>query len=276
MSVYEFDQTFRFLECKIYWDVPWSYEVLAQLYCHVLFALRIMLRKVQKTDISASYVKRVFRPHDGLSPDGKTAMKLALSAALDVAHGRSILYLMNANRNPNSDILDSNDGRTFSSELFEFIRENHSFLSVTELQNPRPRTRGQRQTSLNDLSNMVSTFIDKFWSCVEARMVHTNTDCELTSFSEAPAETFFSKWQFVIDHRPSLLVKHVIGLCRIMLEGPDPGTQVSHDITRKALTLWDSHLGERYTTKEWTGGISKGVADCQNKHWKFAAHTDFS
>ena len=61
MSVYEYDQILRFLECKLYWDVPWKLEALAQIYCPVLFALRVMLRKVQKTDVSAHYINRVFK-----------------------------------------------------------------------------------------------------------------------------------------------------------------------------------------------------------------------
>ena len=88
MSIYEFDQIFRFLECKTYWDIPWNYEVLSQIYCHILFALRIMLRKVQKTDVSAKYVNRVFKPHDGCDPDGKQAMKLALKVAKEAANGQ--------------------------------------------------------------------------------------------------------------------------------------------------------------------------------------------
>lgn len=57
MSLYEYDQVLRFLENNKYWDVPWHIEVLAQLYCPVLFAVKVMSKKVQKTDISAAYVQ---------------------------------------------------------------------------------------------------------------------------------------------------------------------------------------------------------------------------
>ena len=279
MSVYEFDQIFRFLECKTYWDVPWNYEVLAQVHCHVLFALRIMLRKVQKTDVSATYVNRVFKPHEGLDPDGKQAMKLALNVAKDVANGRSVLYLMD-NDNQHTDILNTDDGQedvTFASELYKFVNKNKSFLSVTDLVNPNARTRGQRNETFDDITNVVSNFIDNFWMCVQTRMSFTNTDCEITSFSEAPAESFFSKWQFIIDHRPSLSVDNIISLCRIMLEGPDPSTEISHDLTKKALSLWEGHKGERFTTQKWSGlGVSKSVRKCQNKKWKFLEYSDLS
>ena len=168
---------------------------------------------------------------------------------------------------------------TFASELYKFVKANHSFLSVTDLVNPNPRTRGQRNETFDDISNVVSQFIDNFWDCVHTRMIFTNTECEVTSFSEAPAESFFSKWQFIIDHRPSLSVENIISLCRIMLEGPDPSTEMSHDLTKKALTLWEGKKGkgERFTTQEWSGiGVSKTVSKCQNKEWKFIDYSDFS
>ena len=136
-------------------------------------------------------------------------------------------------------------------------------------------TREDRRLSFGDIVQIVEGFIEKFWECVAKRMEHTDTECDITSFSEAPAESFFSKWEFVTNHRPSLKPSNVISLCRIMLEGPVPGTVVSHDLTRKALTLWEGHLGERFTTQKWDGiSVSKTVRKCQNKVWKYSCYSN--
>ena len=62
-----------------------------------------------------------------------------------------------------------------------------------------------------------------------------------------------------------------------MLEGPDPSTEISHDLTKKTLSLWEGHKGERFTTQRWSGlGVSKSVRKCQNKKWKFLEYSDLS
>ena len=52
MVAYEFEMLERFLENSIYLDIPMKFLLLAQSLCLVMFALKIVLRNVQRTDLS--------------------------------------------------------------------------------------------------------------------------------------------------------------------------------------------------------------------------------
>ena len=274
--MYEFDQVLRFLDCKVYWDVPWYIETLAQLYCPVLFAVKVMLKKVQKTDVSSDYIKRVLK---GSSSNGKKAMTLALRVAKEVAERKSIAYLLPGV--DNTDILNTeSDSRsdTFSSELYRFYQKNMSVLKVSHMMvNPSAVTRREKKLTFDVLYGVISSFIVKFWVNVESRLSYTDIDCNLTSFSEAPAESFFSKWAFITDHRPSLKPVNVVSLCRVMLDGPDPGTQDSHDLTKRATERWSSKYKtdrELFVTKTWDGKcVSNKVGQIQKGTWKFSSYS---
>ena len=278
VSLYEFEQVHRFLECKQYWDVPWDKEILAQMYCVVIFAVKIMMKKVQRTDVQSQYIVKVFTvTEDRAVPEGKVAMKLALSSVIDFMRGRSILSLR---QGQGGDILNTGtrDDVNFRVVLHEFITKNGQLLKPAGLINPTPRTRGQASLTFEGLAEVVYKFIDEFWLQVEMRLSHTNVSDSLVCFSEAPAESFFSVWQTVIDHRPNLSFGKTAALVRIIQEGPAPGTVNSHDLVKKALQLhMPSHLGERYVTEQWEPPmVCKEVAKQMRKPWKFAAFSDLS
>ena len=91
----------------------------------------------------------------------------------------------------------------------------------------------------------------QFWTEFDARRARTDLDNDETGcFSEAPCETFFSIFDRVTQFRPSLKFENVIRLIRIMMEGPEVGTEASHDLIRTAMVNYRaiSQLGERYTT----------------------------
>ena len=95
MCLYEYDQMKRFLEICHYFDVPWHFEVISRLMLPVLFAERIILKTVQKTDDQREYVDRVILGLNLPEPEGKTAMQLCLRVANDVIRGNQINYLDN-------------------------------------------------------------------------------------------------------------------------------------------------------------------------------------
>ena len=235
----------------MYWDVPWHYEVLAQIYCLVLFAIKIFMKKVQRTDISAEYVNRVLvpLPSNDNEPAGKTAMLLCLKVAKDIAYENSILYLKtrDSTESVRSNILktDPEEQNNFTEELYDFVMKNIEILKPPTLTNPCPRSRSETAITYEDINKVGENFINEFWKQISIRLEYTNTTDKSTSFSEAPAESFFSTWQFIVDHRPSLTIQHVIALCRIILEGPDAGTDVSHDLVKKAMEKWDSQSSWR-------------------------------
>ena len=205
VSLYEFEQIHRFLQVMKYWDNPWELEVLAQLYCPVLFAVKIFMKKVQKTEVSAEYVDRVF-----VKGEGKRSMELALESAIKLSKGHDIEYLKTTE---DCEILDSKT--PFGKELYMFMKKNSPILKPSSLTNSNSRTRGTSVITFETLVGVLKTFINTFWVEVARRTCHTELGKDYITFSEAPAETLFSEYKFITDHQPSLGFYTVASLIRI-------------------------------------------------------------
>ena len=59
MVVYEFEMLEQSLENALYFDIPSKYILLAQCHGLVMFALKIILKNVQRTDLTHNYVQSV-------------------------------------------------------------------------------------------------------------------------------------------------------------------------------------------------------------------------
>ena len=92
MVVYEFEMLERFLENSIYLDIPSKYIILAKCQCLVMFALKYLLKNLQRMDITPGYVKSVIT-----NEAGKSAMALACQVSCDVYSDIKIDYLENDN-----------------------------------------------------------------------------------------------------------------------------------------------------------------------------------
>ena len=277
MSLYEFEQMQRFLKVKHYFDVPWQYETMCQLYIFVLLAIKIMLKSCQKTTDQRDYIKRVFIGAHGNEPEGKTAMNLCLRVARDVLRGNGISYLT---RDPQVDIV-SNDplDNKFVEAILNLWTTMGDKVIASHLVNPNPLTRNEAQITLNVIEGELERFIEQFWVEFDLRRARTDIDNDETGcFSEAPCETSFSVFDRVTHFRPSLKVENVIRLIRIMMEGPEVGTDASHDLMAAAMQNYRtiSHLGERYTTMTWGPGIiSKTVRKIIQRVWPFQVFSNF-
>lgn len=269
MCLYEFDQVKRFVEVSHYFDVPWEYDVLSKIYLLVLFVEKIILKFAQKTDNQRDYVNRVFL---ATQPEGKVAMKLALKVAMNVIRKEPISYLDSGSF---VDILSTDPTQNkFIRDLKNLISELGQKLVPDHLSPPTPRTRRQENVSLADLEAAVLNFIDRIWDEFKQRTGRTDlTSTDSWCFSEAPCESFFSKWGKIVNERPSLKFENVLILAKIQLEGPEAGTDDSHELMKKAMVQYEtfSHFGERYTTQTWSAGeVSSTVRDHMNKVWKYA------
>ena len=91
MVVYEFDMVECFLDNSIYFDIELKFHLIAQCHLLVMFALKIILKHVQKTNVSYHYVSIVV-----VGDVGKNAMELALKVAVDIYNGRNIDFLLDA------------------------------------------------------------------------------------------------------------------------------------------------------------------------------------
>ena len=274
MCLYEFEQVKRFIEVFHYFDVPWEYEVMCCLYIFVLFAEKIMLKTVQKTNNQAAYVRRVFLASP---PQGKLAMELCLRVGEDVIRGRPIQYLDTGNF---VDILSTDPNQNhFIADLKKMVNELGAKLVPNQLINPTPRRRNQAQIDLPFIIRNVEQFIDKFWDEFQDRRARTNLESnDSWCFSEAPCESFFSIWDRFTMQRQSLAVENVVYLVRIFLEGPPAGTKAAKDLMNAAMQqyLTISHLGERYTTIRWIPNrVSSTVRNEMQNPWKFAGYSNF-
>ena len=140
-------------------------------------------------------------------------------------------------------------------------------------------TRNEALITIDVIENELERFIEQFWVEFGARRARTDLDNDETGcFSEAPCETYFSMFDRVTHFRPSLNFENVIRLIRIMMEGPEVGTEASHDLIRQAMVNYRSinHLGERYTTMRWGPGvISRTVRRIMGRGWPFQAYSNF-
>ena len=81
-----------------------------------------------------------------------------------------------------------------------------------------------------------------------------------TFYSEAQAEGFFSVWERNKAEKGSMTLAHANAMLRVSREGPSAGTRAALGISTKALELWPSGLGERFTTEHWfVGATSKTI-----------------
>ena len=82
MVLYEFEMVERFLENSIYLDIPTKYLLVAKCHCLAMFALKIVLKNVQKVDVSCDYIDNVIVKERGMQ-----AMLLATRVAQDMFTG---------------------------------------------------------------------------------------------------------------------------------------------------------------------------------------------
>ena len=101
----------------------------------------------------------------------------------------------------------------------------------------------------------VQNYIDKLWQEMSLRYAYTDLSASDTSFSEAPAEGIFSVIEQIVQGRESLSIENLNALARIRLEGPRVSTLEAYELSKETLQLWNSHQGERFTTKAWMPGL---------------------
>merc|ERR1711874_946374 len=105
---------------------------LAKSQCLVMFALKYLLKNVQRIDITPAYINTVITKEAG-----KAAMQLACQMAVDVYSGKDISYLDQPNME--SDICYDRE-RTFSNILKTYVTNK----KVLYVKNEEPHERNTR------------------------------------------------------------------------------------------------------------------------------------
>ena len=274
MVNFEYDQIMRFIECSIWWEVPNWVEILTRLYVMSTYSLKIMLSKIQSTKVKTEYVKRVFQKENS---DGKVVMKLAvkLSEALLLKEGNNTstnsIHIMRKTRshsNVNSESSDDSakkieeiiesfpdvlstskkDTNIFTTEIRKWLRKNKDIYKLGHLS--EPITRRESRTNIESLVTMLNFFIDKLWEGITARFIHSDLEAN-SCWSEAPAESIFSVYKLAITGRQSLTLSHITSLCRLITDGPNPGTVAAENLITKAAAKYQAYKGLNFQTKNW-------------------------
>ena len=219
-------------------------DLTASMYMLVMFLLKIMLKIVQKTDVSYNFVNEVF-----MDEDINYGEKLMLSV-LDIATQQvSLGYHKITSELP--DIL---------SEPIEMkCAEENKFFEPKNIERIGTRNMPNKAAIINEIQFEIKEYISKLRIGIRARLDIADTkELNCVSFSEAPAEGVFSVWERITSHKPSLSLETANALLRVSREGPKAGTNKALNISEKALNLWPS--GERFTTVNWIPGmVSKSV-----------------
>ena len=155
-----------FLDNSVHFDIPLKFQLIAQCHLLVMFALKIILKYVQKTNISYNYVSSVV-----VGDMGKNAMKLALKVAVDIYNNINIDYLLEDESLSQSDIcmLKSEADqpklpKSFSKELYEYSQIKMDKLKKTE--EPNERHTRQDLYSIETAKMAEEQYIDLFWEAV--------------------------------------------------------------------------------------------------------------
>lgn len=154
--------------------------------------------------------------------------------------------------------LSTHDG-VFRETLLKFMTKHSHLYEITE-EPTNPRTRAEdNAASVDVIIPAFYNFIDELWKGIQKRFKSMGDISGNTSWSEAPAESVFSTWQFIIDHRQSLTVKHTEALCRIIRDGPQPATRAAEQLLAQASSHWGRDGNLRFTTKEWYPGVVSNI-----------------
>ena len=129
------------------------------------------------------------------------------------------------------------------------------FFQSNEATRPT-RTRGEASFDDQSAIKCVRNYVDLLWKEIDERLVYFDKDGS-TNWSEAPAEGIFSIIDHIIEYKPSLSVQNMIRLCRIVKEGPPPGSRTATLTTRNCFENWPSGTDRtrgNFITREYNHG----------------------
>ena len=164
MVVYEFEMLERFLENSSFLDIPIKFLLLAKTQCLVMFALKYLLKNVQRLDITPAYIDSVIKKEGG-----KAAMELACQVAVDLYSGNDISYLNNPN--VEADICFDREV-TFNDVLKSYLEKKKDLYKKFE--EPYERVTRSIEFSIEDAKEASALYTQQLWKAVKARCKYTD------------------------------------------------------------------------------------------------------
>ena len=101
----------------------------------------------------------------------------------------------------------------------------------------------------------IDKYVEELWNGILKRLQHFDSG-GTTAWSEAPAEGIFSILQNICDHKSSIKLSNLTKLCRIVKEGPPPGSKDASYMTKQSINKWPSVYGARFTTSDFMKGTT--------------------
>ena len=266
MVVYEFDMVECFLDNALYFDIPLRFHLIAQCLLLVMFALKIILKHVQKTYVTYNYLSSVV-----VGAVGKNAMELALKVAVDIYNEKSIEYLLGDDESlSQTDICnfpsESGQKKSFAKELYQYSQLKMDNLK--KMEEPYDRHTRQELYTFDSAKIAEEKYIHNFWQAVAKRIDSTDLTNSPCAYSKAPAEGIISIYERVSTGRETL--NNIVGLTRVAAHGPPAGTEAAAELSKHALSHYQSRYGERFCTSFWKPGFtSNTIAKLKAKNWEW-------
>ena len=258
MANYDYNQVLRFLENSKFFDHPEPILVTAFMFLLVCYVTKIILQISQATDVSTSLIDNVF-----YKAKGKEVMLKALKMGLrlvSIQESQSIEDIINEYK-----VVPSSEDEKLPiedyliNEVCSLVTKKQSDVLGFIKEESRPkRSRSEEKFKNEDACTMLETYVQVYWNGVEERLTHFDKD-GTTSWSEAPSESIFSILGYIIEHKPSLTFKNMIQLCRVVKEGPTPGSTAAIEITKKAIANWPAKDGIRFTSNNYFHGVTSST-----------------
>ena len=259
MANYDFDQVLRFMENSKFFDIPEPILYTACMYLLICYVTKIILQAAQATDVSTTFIDSVF-----YKAKGKDVMLKSLKMGLRLVNAKE--------KNENAQdiikeykVTTSNPEKMLPVEDYLtnevcslIVKKENDILGFTREESRPTRSRNEEKFTNVGAKEILEKYVDNYWNGVKERLTHFDKD-GTTSWSEAPSESIFSTLGYIVDHKPSLTYKHMISLCRVVKEGPPPGSTSALDTTKRALENWPAEDGIKFTTGNFIHGLTSST-----------------
>ena len=193
MVNFEFDQLTRFLENSKFFDHPKEMVSLSKSYVLITYMTKLMLKVGQKTNVSSETVQKVF-----YRQGGKDTMEKVIEIVSRLNQGETTKEVIA------SFVIDSDMDKFTLGEVLKFLAKFSEEYDTREEQRPS-RTRSEGSFSEKNTLPVLQDYVEDLWQGIEDRLTHFDSDGS-TGWSEAPAEGIFSILDYIIEHKPFLLL----------------------------------------------------------------------
>ena len=259
---YDFEQVSRFLHNQVYFDHPYNVLCLSRMFLPITYLTKVILKIAQKVDVSNNFMHQVF-----YEEKAKPVMKKVLDIGYEIGSQGEIDEIVKKYQpvKPEGQKKFTDVADYLLDEVCIYITKNKRIVKTYPDDAPeKGLTRKSKAFTPVIAKEILSQYIEDLWQGISKRLTYFEKD-GTTRWCEAPSEGIFSILEYIVENKPSLQYKHMISLCRVVLEGPPPGTEKAQTLTVNALEQWrDSSkdgLAGRFASNDWIKGLTSKTSN---------------